>query len=215
MRCLVKMNCCQPELSHGFCFSRASEEVPLALPREVDQLGLASLLWGCGLDTKVHCKGGGNFSLTTGIIYIIFCNPTFFLPTIHFIHFCLVSHHTNFSFTSCLSRGTWWRHSWLRQCATSQMVAGSIPDGVIGIFHWHNPFSCTMALRSTQPLTEMSTMNISWRVMATSVWESQPYHLHVSNVLKCWSLNLLEPSGPGMAHTGIVLLHFFTSYYMY
>ena len=25
--------------------------------------------------------------------------------------------------------------SWLRHCATSQKVAGSIPDGVIGIFH--------------------------------------------------------------------------------
>ena len=30
--------------------------------------------------------------------------------------------------------GPWWR-SWLRHCATSQKVAGSIPDGVIGIFH--------------------------------------------------------------------------------
>ena len=30
--------------------------------------------------------------------------------------------------------GTQWR-SWLRHCATSQKVAGSIPDGVNGIFH--------------------------------------------------------------------------------
>ena len=30
--------------------------------------------------------------------------------------------------------GTLWR-SWLRHCATSRKVAGSIPDGVIGIFH--------------------------------------------------------------------------------
>jgi len=29
---------------------------------------------------------------------------------------------------------TLWR-SWLRHCATNQKVAGSIPDGVIGIFH--------------------------------------------------------------------------------
>ena len=28
---------------------------------------------------------------------------------------------------------------WLRCCATYWKVAGSIPDGVIGIFHWHNP----------------------------------------------------------------------------
>ena len=37
------------------------------------------------------------------------------------------------------SRGTRWR-SWLRRCATSRKVAGSIRDGVTGIFHWHNPF---------------------------------------------------------------------------
>ena len=39
-------------------------------------------------------------------------------------------------------------------------VAGSIPDGVIGIFRWHNPSDRTMALRSTQPVTEMSTRSI-------------------------------------------------------
>ena len=51
---------------------------------------------------------------------------------------------------------------WLRCCATNQKVAGSIPDGVIGIFHPHNPSDRTMALGSTQPLTEMSTRRISW-----------------------------------------------------
>jgi hypothetical protein len=30
--------------------------------------------------------------------------------------------------------GMWWR-GWLRHCATSQQVGGSIPDGVIEIFH--------------------------------------------------------------------------------
>jgi hypothetical protein len=38
---------------------------------------------------------------------------------------------------------------------------GSIPDGVIGIFHWRNSSDRTMALGSTQPLTEMSTRRIS------------------------------------------------------
>jgi len=55
----------------------------------------------------------------------------------------------------------WWR-SRLRHCATSRKIAGSIPDGVIGFFHWHNPSGRTMALRLTQALTEMSTRNISW-----------------------------------------------------
>jgi hypothetical protein len=34
-------------------------------------------------------------------------------------------------------------------------------NGVIGIFRLRNPSGCTMALGSTQPLTEMSTRNIS------------------------------------------------------
>ena len=50
----------------------------------------------------------------------------------------------------------------LRCCATNRKVAGSIPNGVIGIFHWHNPSDRTMALGSTQPITEISTRSISW-----------------------------------------------------
>jgi hypothetical protein len=46
--------------------------------------------------------------------------------------------------------------------STSRKDAGSIIDGVIGFFHWHNPSGRTMALWWTQPLTEMSTRNVSW-----------------------------------------------------
>jgi hypothetical protein len=45
---------------------------------------------------------------------------------------------------------------------------GPIPDGVVGIFHCHNPSGHTMVLGSTQPLTEMSTRNISWGLKAVS-----------------------------------------------
>jgi len=41
-----------------------------------------------------------------------------------------------------------------------------LPDGVIGIFHWHDPSGRTMTLGSTRPLTEMSTRDISWGVKA-------------------------------------------------
>ena len=51
---------------------------------------------------------------------------------------------------------------WLRRCVTNRKVAGSIPDGLIGIFHRHNPSDRTVALGSTQSLTEMSTRRISW-----------------------------------------------------
>ena len=47
--------------------------------------------------------------------------------------------------------GTWWR-SWLRHWATSRKVAGSILDGVIGIFHLHNPSGRIMAMGLTLSL---------------------------------------------------------------
>jgi len=50
----------------------------------------------------------------------------------------------------------------LEDCATSRKVAGSIPDGIIKFFHWYNSSGRTMALGSTQPLTEMSTRDVSW-----------------------------------------------------
>ena len=53
-----------------------------------------------------------------------------------------------------------------------------------------------MTLRSTQPLTEVSTRIILWWLKAAGVQSWQPSHLHVLIVWKSGSLNLLEPSGP-------------------
>ena len=78
-------------------------------------------------------------------------------------------------------------------------------DGVIGIFQWQNPSGRTMALGLIQPLTGMSTSNISWGVKAAGAYGWQPYHLHVPTVLKCGSLILLEPSGPVQTCNGIAL----------
>ena len=52
------------------------------------------------------------------------------------------------NFMAVSNGGMQWR-SWLRHRATSQKVAGSIADGVIGIFHFYNPSSFTMALGLT------------------------------------------------------------------
>ena len=41
-------------------------------------------------------------------------------------------------------------------------VEGSIPDNVNGIFHSLNSSSRAMVLGSNEPLTEISTRNISW-----------------------------------------------------
>ena len=81
----------------------------------------------------------------------------------------------------------------------------SIPDGVTEIFHWHNPSGRTMALVSTQPLTEMSTGNIPWGLKAVGAYGWQPYRIHVPSFMKSADLNLLEHSGPVQACTGIAL----------
>jgi hypothetical protein len=83
-----------------------------------------------------------------------------------------------------------WR-SWLRHCATNRQVAGTIPDGVSGIFHWHNPVSRTMDLGSTQPLTEMSTRNISWGLNTAGAYGWKP------TTFMCRLSRNLGPRPPG------------------
>jgi hypothetical protein len=89
---------------------------------------------------------------------------------------------------------------WLRYCVTNRKVAGSIPDGVIGIFHWHNPSDRTMALGSTQPLTEMSTGIFP----GGKGW--QPYHHPVPSSCNLGTLTTWNPLGHSMPLTGLIYL---------
>jgi len=79
--------------------------------------------------------------------------------------------------------------------ATSRKFAGSIPDGVNGNFHRHNTSGRTVVLGSTQPLTEMSTRNMSRGVN----------HLHLPIVLKSGNINLLAPKGPFQTSNGFLI----------
>jgi hypothetical protein len=69
---------------------------------------------------------------------------------------------------------------WLRHYATGCKVACSILDEVTGFFNSPNPSSHTVALWSTQPLTEMSTWNLPVVFTAISepiVWKMwEPQH---------------------------------------
>jgi hypothetical protein len=57
--------------------------------------------------------------------------------------------------------GMHWIFSWLMiWYTTSRKVAGSNTDEVIGYFNSSNPSSRTMAMGSTEPLTEMSIRNL-------------------------------------------------------
>ena len=112
--------------------------------------------------------------------------------------------------TALLFGVTRWR-SCLRHCATRWKVARSIPNCVIGIFHWHILSGRTMTLVSTEPLTEMSTSNISWGITAAGMYDWQPYHIYVPDFLKYWSLNLLENSGSVQNCNGIALPFYYSS----
>jgi hypothetical protein len=68
-----------------------------------------------------------------------------------------------------------WGNSWVRHSVTYWKYMGFIP----GICHCHNHSSRSMALESTQPLTEMSTRNISGGKKVASAYGWQPYHLPV------------------------------------
>jgi len=61
-----------------------------------------------------------------------------------------------------------------------------------------------MALGSTQPVSENEYQEHFLRVKAAGAWGWRSHH-HVPNVMKSWSLNLLEPSGPHRACYGTAL----------
>ena len=56
----------------------------------------------------------------------------------------------------------------------------------------HNPSGRNMALGSTQPLTEMSTGNISWGVKAAGAYKLTTLPLSCADCLEIW-----EPQPPG------------------
>ena len=87
-------------------------------------------------------------------------------------------------------------------------VAGSIPDGVIENFHWHNPSGRTMALRSTPPLTEMSTRNTSWGSKGGRCVGLTTLPPSCADCLEIWKPQPPGPSGPVQ---GLLDLHLLAS----
>ena len=88
---------------------------------------------------------------------------------------------------------------WLRCCVTNRKVAGSIPDCVIGIFHWHNPSDRTMVLGSTQPKWESGEFPGDKCGRCVRLTTLQP---PCAVVMESGNLNFLETSGPLQACNG-------------
>ena len=117
---------------------------------------------------------------------------TWVLPTRCLLK-CILAYH----FYTCVFRGPRLRSGYSAVLQIGRFPH-SFPDGVIGIFHWHNPSDRTMALGLTQPLTEMSTREISWGRCVGLTTLPPPYAV----VMKSGNLNFLEPSGPLQACNG-------------
>ena len=90
---------------------------------------------------------------------------------------------------------------WLRGCATNRKVAGSIPDGVTGIFYWHNPSDRTKVLGSTQSNRNEYQENFLGGKCGRCVrLTTLPPPCAV--VMKSGNLKFMEPSGPLQACNG-------------
>ena len=94
------------------------------------------------------------------------------------------------------------RRSWLRHCATSQKVAVSIPDGVINIFHWHNPSGRTEvdSASNENEYQEYFLGGKDGRCVRLKTLQ-----ISCAIVLKSGSLKILEPSRLLQACNGTVL----------
>ena len=66
-----------------------------------------------------------------------------------------VDHIGSISLRYIINCGTW-LISWLSHCAAILKVVGSIPSGGHWDIYWPNSSSCTIALGSTQSVTEMN-----------------------------------------------------------
>ena len=77
------------------------------------------------------------------------------------------------------------------------------------IFHWFNSSGRTVALGSTQPLTEISTRDLPRGVKVAGAHGSQPCDLHMPTVWKSW-----EPQPPGAFGTYIGLYRESFTFYL-
>jgi len=91
---------------------------------------------------------------------------------------------------------------WLRCCVTNRKVAGSIPDGVIWIFHWHK-IHYGPGVDSPSNRDEYQEYFLGGKGGRCVRLATLPPSCAV--VMKSGNLNFLEPSGPLQACNGTAL----------
>ena len=139
----------------------------------------------CTAQRSLYVPHSGHY-MYSPVVTICTASLTFTIPrSAHTVYLCVL----------CGSENKQRWRSCLRHCATSRNVACSIPDGVIAVFHWHNPSGRTMILWSNHRLTQINTRNNSLNLKAAGV-SNWYYHLHVPTLYKSRSPNILGPYRP-------------------
>jgi hypothetical protein len=99
---------------------------------------------------------------------------------------------------------------WLRCCATNRNVAGSIPAGVIGIFHSHKILPIALWPWGWFRLWQKWVPGVFPGGKGGRCLRLTTLTPSCAFVMKSGNLNFLEPSGPLQACNGIALSLFFT-----
>ena len=96
---------------------------------------------------------------------------------------------------------------WLRCCATNRKVAGSIPDGVIGIFHWHKILPIALWRWSRLSLKQKWVLRIFPGGKGGRCVRLKTLPPFWAIVTKSGNLNFLEPSGHLGPVMGLIYLY--------
>ena len=91
---------------------------------------------------------------------------------------------------------------WLRCCATNGKIAGSIPAGVIGIFHWNKNLPIAVWPWSRLNLKQKWVPGVLLGGKGGRCVRLTTLPPSCVIVMKCGNLNFLEPSGPLQACNG-------------